>query len=280
MFKLFNKKLLTALVLLSLNTMNSSLEAGDYCCPSECDDNRFYIGAFGGQLFSNSTKFVQTGTAFFSEAVGGPLAIHATGHSGKKSPGYGGAQIGYEWKGSRCSEWSVGRAAEIEAFFYRHTHKAHLINSLATDRLPEHDFADTFPTNVGVYLVNGVLSLNNSCSWSNFSPYIGGGIGVANICIRKAKSFQVSPPELGVNHFDSDRTDVTWAFAAQAKAGLRYNICDRFHIFAEYRFVFVDTSRYLFGSTAAAGHVPTSTWNVDMKRNYYNAYTIGLQYDL
>lgn len=279
MFKLFNKKLFSALLgLLSLNTMNSSLKGEEYCCSSECNDNRLYIGAFGGELFSNSkTKFIQTGTAFFSEALGGPLAVDARGHSRKHSSGFGGAQIGYEWKGSECSDWSLNRAAEVEAFFYRHTHKAHLINP--SERLPEHDFANRFPTNVGVYLVNGVLSLNN-CYWRDFSPYVGAGIGAANICIRKAKSLQVAPPEIGVNHFDSDRTDVTWAFAAQAKAGLRYNICDRFHIFAEYRFLYVDSSRFMFGSTISPGHAPTSTWNVDMKSICYNAYTVGIQFDL
>lgn len=275
--RLFNKKLLSALlVLLSLNT-TASLKGEGCGYSSECDSGRLYIGGFGGQLFSNSTKFIQTGTAFFTEAEGGALAVDARGHSKKHSLGFGGAQIGYEWKGSECSDWSLNRAIEVEALFYRHTHKAHLINP--TERLPEHDFFNTLPTTVGVYLANGVLSLN-TCYCNDFHPYIGVGVGAANICIRKADSLQVDPPELGVNHFNSDRTDVTWAFAAQAKVGLRYNIWERFHIFAEYRFLYVDSSRFLFGSTAYAGHAPTSTWNLDMKRNYFHAYTIGIQFDL
>lgn len=281
MLGLFNKKYLTALLaLVSLNTMSSALIADDCCCcPS---DNRFYIGVFGGQLFPNSQKFVQLGTAFFAEDVGGPLTIDAHGHSKKKDIGYGGFQIGYEWRNNDCgccSSWNLSTAAEFEALFYRHTYKAHLINP--TVRLPEHDFANTFPTTFGVYLLNGVLSFNNcGCLGSSFTPYIGAGVGVANICIHKAKSEQVAPPELGVNHFDSDRTDTTWAFAAQAKAGIRYNFCERFHIFAEYRFLYIDHSRFLFGSTIAEGHAPTSTWNVDMKHQYNNAYAIGIQFDL
>lgn len=282
MVNLFNKKLLSALLaLVSLNTMISSVVAQESCCsPPECNNNRLYIGAFGGQLHSTAPKFVQTGTAFFLEELGGPLAINAHGQAKKEWSGFGGAQIGYEWRKSDCcSNWSISPAAEFEAFWYRRTYKAHLINSAAVGRLDEHDFSNTFPTTVGVYLVNGVISLNSSCM-SSISPYIGVGVGAANLCIRKADSLQVSPPELGVNHFNSDRTDVTWAFAAQAKAGLRYNICERFHIFAEYRFVYLDSSRFMFGSTISPDHAATSTWNVDMKSIYYNAYAVGIQFDL
>lgn len=279
MLKLFNKKRFSVLLaLLSLITAGSSLSADDCCCYQDCVKNRLYIGGFGGQLFSNKTKFIQRGTAFFSEAAGGPLAVIAHGHSRKKSPGFGGAQIGYEWRQAYCfSDWSVNPAAEFEALFYRHKAKAHLINP--TVRLPEHDFANKFPTDIGVYLFNAVISLNNCC-FSSFSPYVGGGVGAANLCIRKADSLQVAPLEAGINHFNSDRTDTTWALAAQAKVGLRYNFCERFHIFGEYRFLYVDSSRFLFGSTDYPTHVPTSTWDVDRRSSCYNAYVFGIQVDL
>lgn len=277
MFKLLNKKLLSALVAISsLSTLNSSLTAED-CCPLECNDNRLYIGVFGGQLFSDSTKFIQSGTAFFTEAQGGPLAVDARGHAKKNSIGYGGIQIGYELRKSDCSDWNISPAAELEALWYRQTYKAHLINRAG--RLEEHDFAVSFPTNVGVYLANGVISINSSCL-RNFTPYVGLGVGAANLCIRKAQSVQVDPPEPGVNHFNSDRSDVTWAFAAQAKLGLRFNFCERFHIFAEYRFLYLDSSRYLLGSTVYPDHAETSTWDVNRKGTYYNAYTLGFQFDL
>lgn len=281
MFKLFCKnRFSNLLAFLSLNIMCSSLIAQE-CCP--CENNRIYIGGFGGGLYSNSPGLTQTGTAFFAEDVGGPLAVDARGHSRKTSSGFGGAQIGYEWLqcpiNIGCSNWNVTPGAELEAFFYRHTKKGDLINATDPARLPEHDFRDTFPMNVGVYLVNAVFSLN-SCSLWNFTPYIGGGIGAANIWIRKAKSDQVSPPELGINHFNSKRSDSDWAFAAQAKAGLRYNICNRVHIFGEYRFLFVDSSCYNFGSTVYPTHAPTSTWNVKVKNNLYNAFAFGLQFDL
>ncbi len=297
MFNFFSKKHLSALLALLSLTGASSLTAQDYyypqmqddccysyqdCCLASC--NRFYIGGFGGALYSDSTRMVQLGTAFFTEAAGGPMAIDASGNSGRNSAGFGGVQIGYEWKEKPfslgcmgCSDWNISPAAEFEAYWYKHSKHGDLINP--TTRLPEHDFVDTFPMNVGVYLLNGVFALN-SCHLGQFSPYVGGGVGVANIFIRHADSLQVSPPEVGVNHFNSDRSDSSWAFAAQAKAGLRYNICDRVHLFGEYRFLYVDTSRYIFGGTITPTHAPTSPWNVEIKNICYNGFAFGLQFDL
>lgn len=282
MFRLLSKnRLLALLALLSINTMNSSLMAEECCDPCEC--NRFYIGGFGGGLYSNSTKMSQMGTAYFTEAEGGPLAVDARGHTKKTSTGFGGVQIGYEWLtcplNFGCSNWSLAPTVEIEAFWYRHNKKGHLINSTDTDRLPEHDFVDTFHMHSGVYLANAILSLNNSC-WRAFSPYIGGGIGASRINISDASSKQVDPPERGINHFNSKRNDSSWAFAAQAKAGLRYNFCQSFHIFVEYRYLFVDFSNYILGSTVYPTHAHTSPWNVKVKNIQYNAFAVGLQWDL
>lgn len=275
------------LALISLNIMHTSLTAeeccyyADECCyQPECASNRIYIGAFGGENFSNRTSLSQRGTAFFEEAVGGPLAVDAKGHSHKKTSGFGGAQIGYEWAQNsfNCgnSGWNITPAAEVEAIFYRHTKKGDLLNP--SIRLYEHDFRNTFPMHVGVYFINGVISLNNPC-WK-FSPYIGGGIGAANISIRKADSLQVAPLEAGINHFNSKRSDTAWTFAAQAKAGVRYNVFERFHIFGEYRFLYVDSSRYILGSTVYPNHAPTSTWNIDVGNICYNAFAFGIRFDL
>lgn len=280
MIKFLNKNhLSTLLAFLSLSIMSSSLVAEECCYPSKC--NRFYIGAFGGGLYSNSTRIIQTGTAFFTEAEGGPLAVDARGNSNKNSSGFGGAQIGYEWSECPiyigCSDWNLTPAAEVEAYWYRHTKKGDLINP--TNRLPEHDFVDSFSMNMGVYLLNGIFTLNNCCC-EKFSPYVGGGIGVAKIFIRNAESIQISPPEFGINHFNSKPNDSDWAFAAQLKTGLRYNVCERVHLFGEYRFLYLDSSRYIFGSTVYPSHAPTSTWNVEVKNICYNAFVLGLQFDL
>lgn len=272
--------LLALMALLSIGTTNSYLMAGECCDYSDCC-NRVYIGAFGGGLSTNSTSMYQIGTAFFTEASGGPLAVYAHGNTKSTSAGFGGIQLGYEWTNCplspQCSNWSITPALELEAYWYKHTKKGHLFNE--TDRLPEHDFVDSFEMKTGVYLVNAVFSLNNCCLGS-FTPYAGGGVGASRISIRNASSIQVDPAEEGINHFNSLRHDTSWAFTAQAKVGLRYNFCKSFHIFGEYRYTYVDSSNYIFGSTVYSDHVPTTPWNVKVDKIQYNAFVFGIQYDL
>jgi opacity protein-like surface antigen len=275
---MFNLGRLTVFfALVSLSAMNSSLMAWESCGSPSC--NRLYIGAFGGRVHSDSNKVSQYGTAYFPELTSiGPLSVIAEGHLNKTSTGFGGIQIGYEWSKPGCSDWSLAAAGELEAFFFNHKKKGHLINQ-TVNGLPEHDFSDSFHMNSRVILVNVVLSLNNDCLLG-FSPYIGGGIGATRISLYKADSFQVKPIEADINHFNSKRDDSSWAFAAQAKAGLRYNFCQLFHIFAEYRYLYVDASNYIFGATNYPTHVPTSPWNVKVENVHYNAFAIGFQFDL
>lgn len=283
MFNLFSKSRLAALLaLVSLSTMTSSLMAWECCDPCAC--NRLYIGAYGGGIYSTSTRITQMGTALFPELIpapeGGPLAVHAEGRTKSTSSGFGGVQIGYEWhQPIGCSGWTFGPALEIEGFWYKHIKKGHLFNTTDTDRLPEHDFLDTFHMNAGVYLANAVFSLNHSCL-CGFTPYVGVGAGATRLSIRKADSLQVAPVEPGINHFNSQTNDTSWAFAAQVKAGLRFNICESFHIFGEYRYLFVDSSNYIFGSTVYPTHAHTTPWNVKIKNIHYNAFAFGIQYDL
>jgi len=270
-------RLAVLFALVSLSAMNSSLPAEECCEQPSC--NRLYIGAFGGGIYSDSENVNQYGTAFFSELTSiGPLSVIAEGRLNKTSSGFGGVQIGYEWSKPACSGWSLAPAGELEAFFFSHKKKGHLINQTLVG-LPEHDFFDTFHMNSSVILANVVLSVNSDCLFG-FTPYVGGGIGAAHVSIRKADSLQVEPVEAGVNHFNSNRNDSSWAFAAQAKAGLRYNFCEMFHIFAEYRYLYVDATNYIFGATNYTTHVPTSPWNVKVKNAHYNAFAIGFQFDL
>jgi opacity protein-like surface antigen len=281
MLKFFSKYHVSALlVLLSLSTMNSPVAAEEsFCCFEEPSCNRLYIGAFGGGIYSNSNKVSQYGTAFFSELTSiGPLSVIAEGTLNKTSTGFGGVQLGYEWFKPVCSGWTLGTAAELEYFLFKHKKQGHLINQTVTG-LPEHDFFDTFHMNSNVIVANIVLSLNNDC-FCGFTPYVGGGLGAARVSLHKADSLQVEPVEAGINHFNSKRDDSTWSFAAQAKAGLRYKFCQMFHLFAEYRYLYVDSSNYILGSTNYTTHVPTSPWNVKVKNVSYNAFAIGVQFDL
>lgn len=273
MTTLLNKGRLLALIALSC-VMTSSLAAWDGC---NCESSRFYIGAFGGGLYSNSTKVIQQGTLFFTEAEGGLLAVLAEGHTKKKSTGFGGVQVGYEWSiCNPCTNWVIAPAFELEACFFSHKKRGHLINN--TDRLPEHDFLDSFHMSMDTLLVNAVFSVS-SCCWCGISPYVGGGIGATRISIRHATSLQTDPVELGINHFNSRRHDSSWAFTGQVKAGLRYSITKSLHVFGEYRYIFVDSSNYIFGSTVDPTHVPSSPWNVKIENIHYNAFAIGFQYD-
>jgi len=281
MFKLFNKGRLAALfALVALSAMSSPLMASWECC-DPCEppsDNRFYIGAFGGGIYSNSNRISQYGTAFFEEAVFGPLPIIAEGRLSKTSAGFGGGQIGFEFSKPGCSCWSLAPAGELEAYFFKHKKNGHLINRTVVG-LPEHDFSDSFHMNSTVILANAVLSIKTDTLFG-ISPYVGGGLGAARISLYKADSLQVDPLEEGINHFNSDRDDSSWAFAAQAKAGLRYNFCRLFHVFVEYRYLYVDSSNYIFGATNYPTHVPTSPWNVKLKSTHFNAFAAGVQFDL
>lgn len=277
MFRLFgNTRLLGLLALLSLN---ASLMACECCDPYDC--SRLYVGAFGGGIYLNSTKVSQMGTAFSTQASGGPLAVNARGHTKGTSSGLGGAQIGYEWstwpRNIGYTDWSIASAVEMEAFWYSYTAEGRLTNP--TNRLPEHAFYDSFRVDTGVYLANAVFSLNNA-NFGPLSPYVGAGIGATRLSIRNATGTQVAPPEPTINHFNSKTSDSSWAFAAQAKAGLRYHVSNAFHVFGEYRYLFVDSSNYIFGSAVYPTHVPTSPWNVKVNITHCNAFVFGIQYDL
>ena len=281
MLNLGRLALLSALVSLTATPLMAweCCEQPSWECCEQPSCNRLYIGAFGGEIYSNAGKVSQYGTAYFPELTSiGPLSVIAKGHLNKTSSGFGGVQIGYEWSKPVCSDWSFAPAGELEVFFFKHKKKGHLINQ-TVNGLDEHDFSDSFHMNSTAILANIVLSVNNDCLFG-FSPYVGGGIGATRLSLHKADSFQVEPVEAGVNHFNSDRKDSSWAFAAQAKAGLRYNFCQMFHIFAEYRYLYVDASNYVLGATNYLTHVPTSPWNVKVKDVHYNAFTVGVQFDL
>ena len=81
-----------------------------------------YVGVFGGGGFGTSTNVNQLGTAFFTEAEGGPLAVNARGHTDSGGVGFIGGQIGYELSYRSF----VQPAFELEGFYLE-------------DRQPERD---------------------------------------------------------------------------------------------------------------------------------------------
>ncbi|SEM89793.1 hypothetical protein SAMN05443254_104355 [Bradyrhizobium sp. OK095] len=213
-----------------------------------------YVGVFGGGGSRGGTDVSQFGTAFFPEIVGGPMAVDAKGRTSSGSVGFGGAHLGYEWSYGAY----VRPALEIEGFYLAGNQpRATLVNP--TDRLPEHTFDDTFPTRTTVLLANMVVGFNTP--YKSITPYIGGGIGGANVSINGATSTQTDPAEPGINHFNSRPDSSAWTFAAQAKAGARFALGDSgAYLFGEYRYLYVGDVNQVFGSTAYPAHAPTSPW--------------------
>ncbi len=228
-----------------------------------------YVGIFGGWGSGGSSTATQLGTAFIPEAAGGPLAVNATGQTNTSSFGFAGAQIGYEWSyGSRLLP-----ALEIEGLYLPRTQQ-HATLENPTTRLPEHTFDDTFPTRTAVVLANAVVGFRTP--YQSVTPYIGGGIGAAHISIDGASSTQINPPEAGINHFNSDPNSSAWAFAAQAKAGVRVALGSNAYVFGEYRYLYVGSADQIFGPTVYPTHVPTTAWTVRFGDTSYNLVDFGV----
>lgn len=231
-----------------------------------------YVGVFGGGGSRGSTDVSQFGTAFFVEAVGGPMAVDATGRTSSGGVGFGGAHLGYEWSYGAY----LRPALEIEGFYLAGNQpRATLANP--TDRLPEHTFDNTFPTRTTVLLANMVVGFNTS--YQGITPYIGGGIGAANVSINGATSTQTDPAEPGINHFNSRPDSSAWTFAAQAKAGARLTLGNSgAYLFGEYRYLYVGDVNQVFGSTAYPTHVPTSPWTTSFGGTSHHLAAGGVGY--
>lgn len=259
MFRPFKKHIrwgCAGFLLLMLSSSTVLADDGGDCAPT---GRGLYIGLFGGGGGSSINSVTQLGNALFPPSAGGPLDVHATGRSNNSGVGLVGLQIGHEWSGGAqpgCWGWSP--AVEVEGYYLAGTQRALLDNG--NPRLPVHDFDDSFPMDNAVLLTNVVL--NFQTPMRNLSPYIGGGIGTTCVSISGANSPQVNPPEPGVNHFNSGTDSSAWGFSAQAKIGVRFNLTDHIFLFTEYRYLYVGSTTYVFGSTQYPTHAPTTPWTV------------------
>jgi opacity protein-like surface antigen len=238
----------------------------------------YYLGIFGGGGHVRNASASQEATVFFPAAAGGLLDVDATGNTGG-SAGIVGMHFGYQWHGWNLEDntfiSTIKPALEMEGYYLANKQHAYLFNP--TDRVPEHFFEDNFPMNTGVMLANTVFSFKTHYY---VDPYIGVGLGTALVSIADATSAQDSPPEYGINHFNSHPDAFKWTFAAQAKFGLRYNITDKLNVFAEYRFLYLNNTDYTFGSTQYPTHVPTSNWHVMIGDMGYGLGSVGFDYSL
>ncbi|HVE44536.1 MAG TPA: acyloxyacyl hydrolase [Gammaproteobacteria bacterium] len=245
--------------------------------PAACDAQGAYVGAFGGFLWPYHTDATQTGTAFYPPISGGTLHVKASGNVDSSTSGLGGVHAGYAWPSHlSISNWEMMSAAELEGYYFSTVQKTELFDPAS--RVPEHTFEDKLPTNSGVFLVNGVFDFNNGLT--TLHPYVGAGVGAAIMSVSGADSEQVSPPELRVNHFNGSKSDSSWVFAAQAKAGVRWYLNQQWRLLAEYRYLYLSSSDYTFGPTQYPSHVATSKWNLRINDLGYSEGVVGVEYAL
>ncbi len=231
-----------------------------------------YFGGFGGWIVPCNLTLTQMGTAFFSEGSGGPLAVMATGSSPGNTKVFGGLHIGYEWMKEIRPGFRLAPALELEGSYFANTAGNADVDN-PTTRLDAHEFIDTLPMRIGTLLANGILEFNNDY----VSPYLGAGVGVGFVSIHDANALQIDPAE-PFNHFNSDPNAFNTVFATQVKGGLRYRFLKHYRLSAEYRFLYLSPSNFLFGSTNYPTHVPTSPWTIKSEGMRYNTFTIGLDF--
>jgi hypothetical protein len=264
----------------------STVYAGTMGTESVDDYGRIYVGAFGGAGTLSGNDMTQSGASFYPEVAGGPLLVNAQGRFGPSSMWLIGGHLGYQWPSKTLrtlnninKKYTFTPAFELEGYYIGGIKiTGDDINS-ETARLDEHDFLDTYPSNVGVFLVNAILSVNAS-NFEKIHPYVGVGAGTSVISISDASSIQKSPPEPGVNHYDGKTDDTATSFAAQAKIGINFDLNQSANLFLEYRFLYLAANNYIFGPTIAPGHNVTTPWAVNIASSIYNMGTVGLQYDL
>lgn len=249
-----------------------------------------YVGAFGGGGSVTSGNLYQQGTALYPYGSDsgyinnkGPLAVNAEGASNSDSGWFVGGHVGYRWPAKSLnhigSNWTFAPASELEGYYLGGTTIQGDDLNNATARLVEHYFHVTYPLQTGVFLVNAVLNANHS-ALERFHPYVGVGAGAAVISISGANSTQKVPSEPDINHYNSDSSDTSTAFAAQPKMGVSFDLSQHTSMFMEYRFLYLAASNYTFGSTSYPTHVATTNWDVKIGSQYYNMGSIGLQFDL
>lgn len=243
---------------------------------------KIYVGLFGGYASPDSVAVSQYGTAFYTEAAGGPLAVNSFGSTSGNGVGLFGGKVGYQWAPiafmPNHSGCGIAPAVELEGYTLgNNTFKG--VTSNNTARLNEHTFNLSFPTRTNVYLANLVLNLE-SARLGRFSPYVGAGVGGAFTRISGAMALQLAPPEPNLNHFSSNASDSEGSVAGQVKVGVNVMLTTYLSMFVEYQWLYLASTSYIFGSTIAPAHPETSPWQVSMGSQQYNQGVIGLQLDI
>lgn len=250
------------------------------CCTSTAaadlhgDSKGFYLGALGARGSMESTSLRQVGKVL----TPGPLPdlhIDADGSTDSPSMSMGGVQLGYEWhvRGSMTSGWGLKPAIELEGLYLGK-------HSLDGEMPIQPRFLGTQYVGVDAkgYAVLATAALKLQTPWSNrLLPYAAVSAGTARVSLSDADS--ANPSEPGINHFNSDPDASDSAFAWQLKLGLESKVTGRLHLFAEYRRLNINETRYTFGATDYPGeHLPTESWDVRLGALKYDLFSTGFQY--
>jgi len=247
--------------------------AGSCLAKDASNDQGIYAGLFGGLGTAGSASLQQKGAVHLLPTRF-KLPIDASGYTDTPQVALGGVQIGYDWnRHTPSSAWSLKPAAELEGIYLgKHTPVGTMP---VTPRALGTQYV-SIPTTAGILLANAVLTIQTPYS-DRILPYIGAGAGIAMVSIKGADS--ANPSEPGINHFNSDPDARDSALALQFKAGIKAAVQKNLYLFAEYRYLSINATRYTFGATDYPGqHLPTDSWDVRLGRQHYNLFVAGLQY--
>lgn len=244
---------------------------------------KVYASFFGGGGKSSSFDSSLFGSVYYSEPYGGPLAVTAFGTTSGKTIGFLGGHVGYQWPHISFNLFNsvsgLTPATELEGYYVTQTTYSGNQTNNQSLRPSEYDFSVSFPMSAGVFLVNAIANFDLT-SQPAFHPYVGAGIGSGILSITNAVSTQLSPPEAGVNHFNSQANSHDTAFAIQVKAGLSMDLTQNLSIFGEYRWLYLSHPSFVFGSTIYADHPETSSWLASLGSQNYNLGAAGIRYSI
>ncbi len=266
-------RLLKSALSLSLILASTMAFAGSPDKPAQhADYGHNYFSIFAGGGLSKESNFSQSGTSYISP----PLAVNAKGCAMDSPAGMAGVNVGFSWHifsvGNKTTGWMFVPSTEAEGYYLNNTKQGVAFNN--TTRIPGHRFTVVLPMATGVFLANLVINLTHNI----LTPYIGIGIGGADVSIINASSEQTFIFEPNINHFNSKPNAFCWAFATQTKAGLRILLAKHWSIFGEYRFLYIHNTSFNFGATTYSTHAVTSGWHVKMNGHCYSMGTVGISY--
>jgi opacity protein-like surface antigen len=295
-----NKKIIASLII--------TIGASSFNLANADEGRGIYVGAFGGAGRTDNQQVEQTGTA---HKTGFDLLVDVKGKAERDTSGLIGASVGYEWAKTSSN---IKPAIELEVMYTQADQKSRLVNSndeimsnvtLTGDALTEaqnevyvggedgqnysagnHRFFNQMNMKMGLFMANGIFTYDTD---SMFKPYVGAGLGMALVRMTGATSYQTNPhgepyevtsnTEEVVNYFNSKTKANDFALAGQIKLGIRAEISKHVSAFAEYRYLYVDSTDFTFGSTVyPGGHSPTDNWNVKNNSMGLHNGLVGVQY--